>query len=90
VSAQARYLVSLLAGVACLLAGISLTRVNWRDDIAPFSLRTRTLDVTLHPERYSARALGLIRALNCAGAILVSLAAVQVLFAIAQVMHSGD
>jgi hypothetical protein len=66
----------LLLGIGALVAGVGLTRLHWRSDIAPFGLHTRSLDVMLHPGRYTKGApLGTIRSLNIAGAMLLAGAA---------------
>ena len=70
---EAAFLILILLGVVILLAGVLRTRLNWRPDVPPFSRRTSSLDVTLHPERYArADSVPGIRTLNLAGALLLA------------------
>lgn len=69
------FLLFLGFGIAAVVAGRFLTRMHWRDDIPPFSRRTPTLDMLMHPERFArAEAVAGIRALNLAGALLLAAA----------------
>ena len=77
----------LLLGLSALLAGVLLTRLHWRADIPPYGLGTRSLDVTLHPEKYVSDApIGVIRILNLVGALLLASAGVVVTFEILRVI----
>jgi hypothetical protein len=70
------FLILFFPGILSLLAGVGLTRLHWRSDIPPYGRRTRFLDVTLHPERYTKDApLRAIRSLNLTGALLLTGAA---------------
>lgn len=67
------YLLLLGAGIACLVAGLSVTRRHWRADVAPFGRRSRMFQIALHPELYAQPGhLGLIRTLNGIGALLLA------------------
>ena len=84
---EAAFLGLLFAGVAALLAGVMLTRLNWRPDIPPYGLGTRFLDVTLHPDRYVKDAvLGVIRSLTFVGGVLLACAVSLVAWEILQTM----
>jgi hypothetical protein len=68
----ALFLLLLIGGVLSLVAGLFLTRANWRADIEPFGRRSRAFQIALHPENYAtARRLGAIRFLNATGAALL-------------------
>jgi hypothetical protein len=68
----ALFLLLLIGGVLFLVAGLFLTRMNWRPDIEPFGRRSRALQIALHPENYAtARRLGAIRLLNAVGGALL-------------------
>jgi hypothetical protein len=72
ITMEAAFLALVFSGVLALLASMLLTRLHWRPDIPPYSWRTRSLDVTLHPERYVKNApLRAIRILTVIGALLV-------------------
>ena len=71
--AETAYLILIGAAILMRLAGLMLTRMHWREDIAPYSRATKFLDVTLHPERYVKGApLRTIWILNVAGALLLA------------------
>ena len=58
------------------LAGLLLTRLQWRSDIPPYGRQTRSLDVALHPDRYAKDApLRAIQILTVVGASLLACAA---------------
>ena len=68
----ALYLLFLTSGIACLLAGLFLTRMTWRTDIAPFGRRSRPFQIALHPENFAKPdRLSAIRLLNLLGAVLI-------------------
>jgi hypothetical protein len=70
---QAAFLTLLLLGIAALLGGLLRARANWRSDVPRYGRRTQILGVMFHPERYAMdSSLGGIRALNCAGALLLA------------------
>ena len=72
---QAVFLVSVLAGVASLVAAISVTRFHWRSDIAPYSRQTSAFKVLARPQSYAmASALGVIRTLTLIGYGLLAVA----------------
>ena len=50
---EALFLTAVLAGTILLIAGMMVARLNWRSDVPPHSLRTRSADVLLHPESYA-------------------------------------
>ena len=69
----ALYLTLLISGNLALVASLSLTRRNWRTDIEPFSIRSRTFHVALFPARYARpERLGTIRLLNALGLLLLT------------------
>ena len=71
--AETAYLILIGSAILTRLAGLMLTRMHWREDIAPYSRTTKFLDVSLHPERYVKGApLRTIWILNVAGALLLS------------------
>ncbi len=77
----AAYLVLSISGIAALLRGLFVTRLTWRDDIEPFSRRSRTLDIALHPERCAKpQRLREIRGFFGLGALLVRAAVAVVLY----------
>lgn len=66
------FLVCLFLGIACLLAGLFLTRQAWLPDIEPFDRRSSLFHIALHPERFAKPGrLRIIRCLNLAGAALI-------------------
>jgi hypothetical protein len=66
------YLLLLTGGIFLLLRGLYLTRLTWRSDIEPFSIRTPGFQVMLHPERFAGpERLGEIRAFNTSGAACI-------------------
>ncbi len=70
---EAAFLILVLLGTVALVGGMLWTRLHWRADVAPFGRQTRSLDVTLHPERYAkSHALHVIRTLNLTGVLLVA------------------
>ena len=72
-SREKAFLLLLFLGIATLLAGLLRTRLNWRDDVPPYSRRTRALDVLLHPERYAKTEVVVgIRILNGVAATLLT------------------
>jgi hypothetical protein len=77
--AQRIFLGLLFAGILLLLASLLLARVHWRTDIARYGRRTRLLQVTMHPEKYTTDApLRAIRVLNFVGILLLAGAAALV------------
>ena len=69
------FLTSMLAGVAVLIVSMVTARLNWRPDIPPYSLRTRSLDVLLHPVKYVLPGvLPTIRTLSVLGLVLLTVA----------------
>jgi hypothetical protein len=75
-STEAAFLSLLFTGIAALVAGVGLTRLHWRPDTPPYGRRTPSLQVMLHPERYTKDApLRAIRTLNVAGGLLLAGAA---------------
>lgn len=68
----ALYLLLLLAGILCLVGGLFVTRRNWRADAEPFGRHSPFFRIALHPGRFArTEYLGVIRALNLAGALLI-------------------
>lgn len=84
---QTAFLLLLALGIVLLLAAKLIVRTHWRTDIAPFSRRTFTFHVLLHPDRYIQRAyLPPVRLLTAAGALCIVAALGVVLYDIA---HPG-
>ena len=80
------FLALVLAGVAAMVAGVFVTRLYWRDDVAPYR-STSALRVLLHPEEFTrAPHVRALRWLNRGGLVLVAAAAVVALFEIARTM----
>ena len=80
-SPETAYLILIGGAILARLVGLMLTRMHWRDDIAPYSRGTKFLDVTLHPERYVKGApLRTIWILNVAGALLLAGAVVVLVY----------
>ena len=78
---EVAFLSLLCSGIFALLAGLMLTRLHWRPDIAPYGRRTRFLHVARHPEKYVKDApLRGIQSLNLAGALLLAGAAAVVAY----------
>jgi hypothetical protein len=78
---ETAYLILIGGAILARLVGLMLTRMHWRDDIAPYSRGTKFLDVTLHPERYVKGApLRTIWILNVAGALLLAGAVVVLVY----------
>jgi hypothetical protein len=72
---QAIFLTSVLSGTALLVAGIVMTRLNWRRDVPPYNRRTRSLNVLLRPAKYAVpNALPVIRFLTLLGLLLLTVA----------------
>ena len=68
----AAFLVQLFLAIFLLVGAMFWTRLNRRPDVPPYNRRTRSLDVTLHPERYAqAEALRAIRALRLLGTLFL-------------------
>jgi hypothetical protein len=66
------FLVFLCLGIACLVAGLFLTRQAWLPGIEPFHRGSSFFRIALHPERFARPGhLGTIRLLNLAGAALI-------------------
>ena len=67
---EALFLTTVLGGTILLIAGIMVARLNWRSDVPPYSLRTRSTDVLLHPEKYALpEACLFVRALGVFGVV---------------------
>ena len=80
-SPETAYLILIGGAILARLVGLMLTRMHWRDDIAPYSRGTKFLDVTLHPERYVKGApLRTLWILNVAGALLLAGAVVVLVY----------
>jgi hypothetical protein len=78
------FILSLLCGILCLVAGLFITRLTWRSDVAPYGMHSPTLEIALHPERFArADRLGVIRLLNLLGAGLVLCAVAVLLYDLA-------
>jgi len=76
---EAIFLTAMLSGIVPVVAGVVITRLNWRPDVPPYSLRTRSLDVLMHPERYALpKVLFLIRTLNAVGLLLLAIAVLAI------------
>jgi hypothetical protein len=90
ITTEAAFLALVFSGVIALLASMLVTRLHWRPDIPPYSRQTRSLDVTLHPERYVKNApLLAIRALTVIGALLVVGAAIIATYEILYAVRSS-
>ena len=77
---QRVFLGFLFSGILLLLVSLLLTRIHWRADIAPYGRRTRLLQVTMHPEKYTRDApLRVIRVLSFVGILLLAGAAALVI-----------
>lgn len=81
------FFVFLCLGIACLVAGLFLTRQAWLPEIEPFKRGSSLFRIALHPERFARPGhLGIIRSFNLAGATLilcaVSVVAYEVLLSI--------
>jgi hypothetical protein len=84
---EAAFLSLLCSGLLTLLAGLMLTRLHWRPDIAPYGRRTRFLHVTLHPAEYVKDApVRAIQSLNLVGGVLLAGAAIVVAYEILTTM----
>ena len=71
--AETVFLVTLIGGIALLVAALAVARLNWRKDVTAFGRGSSTVDIALHPERYAVReALPLIRVLTLLGAALLA------------------
>ena len=80
---EAAFLSLLCSGLLTLLAGLMLTRLHWRPDVAPYGRRTRFLHVTLHPAEYVKDApVRAIQSLNLVGGVLLAGAAAVVAYKI--------
>lgn len=67
-----------------MVAGLYLTRMTWRDDIPPYSRKSSTLEIMLHPDRFATpRHLGTIRILNAMGMLLLAAAVATIIADIA-------
>ena len=63
----------LLLGIGALIAGLLRARLNWRDDVPPFSRQTGVLELLVHPERYAkVDAVSGIRLLNGMGVLFLA------------------
>ena len=79
--AQAVFLATLFPGVFLLVASIMVARTNWRADVSPFGLDTRSFDVLQHPEKYARpEAVRLIRALAGLGVTSLAVAISALVF----------
>ena len=68
---QVVFLTALLSGIFLLVASFVVARFHWRADIPPYSLKTRSMDVLLHPAKYvQPQALRLTRILQLLGSLL--------------------
>ncbi len=77
---QAVFLAAMMLGVLLLIAGLGVTRLNWRRDIAPFSRKTRFIDVCLHTEKYAQpEVVPRVRVLNTLGLLFLVIAAAALL-----------
>jgi hypothetical protein len=66
------WFILLLSGNLLLVAGLFLTRLTWRRDIAPFGRRSSILQILIHPERFAGpERLRAIRLLNLFGVVLL-------------------
>jgi len=76
---QVVFLTALFAGDILLVASFVVARFNWRPDVPPYNLRTRVLDVSLHPARYVLpRVLVLFRCLTVLGWLLLMTAVLTI------------
>lgn len=66
------WLAMLLGGNLLLVAGLFLTRLNWRPDVEPFGRGSPILQILIHPERFATPSrLRMIRMLNLLGSVLL-------------------
>ena len=73
--AQPLFLTSVVAGVLVLVAAISVARLHWRTDVAPFGRHTNAIKVLARPASYvRPSALRAIRTLTLAGCTLFGVA----------------
>jgi len=69
------FLTAILSGVILLIASFVVARLNWRADLPPYNLQTRSLDVLLHPAKYvQPKALRMTRSLQVVGGLLLLVA----------------
>jgi hypothetical protein len=62
----------LLSGNLLLVAGLFLTRLNWRPDVEPYGRGSPFLEILIHPERFATPGrLRTIRMLNLLGCVLI-------------------
>ena len=66
------FLTAIPSGVILLTASLMVARLNWRPDVPPYDLQTRSLDVLLHPAKYvRSKALRMTRGLQVLGGLLL-------------------
>ena len=69
------FLTSLFTGVAGLIGAVSVARIKWRPDVAPFSRQHNVFKVLAQPQEYALpSAVGRIRAFTYIGYALLGLA----------------
>jgi hypothetical protein len=74
------FMLLLMSGIFCIIAGSLVTRLTWRPDIEPFGRMSRTIQTALHPENFAKPdRLREIRLLNLVGLLLLCGALVVVL-----------
>src|SRR5262249_38600465 len=80
-STEMTFLLALFAGILCLIAGLLLTRFNWRSDVPPYGRHSKSFDVALNPAKYAgADVVPLIRTLNALGGILLAVAVLALIW----------
>jgi len=69
---EAVFLAAILFGVILLASSFLVARLNWRLELPPYNLQTRSLDVLLHPAKYvQPKALRMTRGLQVLGGLLL-------------------
>jgi hypothetical protein len=87
---QRLFLSTLAMGILSLVGGLFLTRLNWRQDVPPFSRQSRFADIAIHPEKYaSPKAVTGIRRLNTVGALFLLLALSVLVWQLVHVRPAG-
>lgn len=84
------WLALLLCGNLLLVAGLFLTRLTWRPDVAPFGRGSPILQIMLHAERFATpERLRAIRLLNLSGGVLLGAAVGVLAYEIVSVILRG-
>ncbi len=78
---QTVFLISIFMCIGLWVLAVLISRMNWRPDIEPYTRRTRSFDLLIHPKKYVLqRAVSAVRLLVAIGMLFLLIAIGSLVF----------